>query len=236
MRYTTLLLDFHNTLTNNRARLAVSLNNGYQKTLGRRVPPEIVRGALQRDPEVSIANFVKEQSGLAGHVADRLQSEIKRSMESVYVRQYTPVLKRLTLAIVTNSEMERVMPQITAWEWDKLITAVFARGREGNISGLRKKPSPDSINFAIETLSVKKDTCLMVGDHVVDIDAATSARIDCAYLVTGTSKGPESLTTSPTLILYEPAKSGRLSLRDLPNIALTGHPESNRPRSPESEI
>lgn len=235
MRYTTVLLDFHNTLTNNRARLATSLNEGYRAVVGHNVPAQVVRDALTRDKGETLDEFLRTRSGIPPHRVDvflRVQSEM---MNNIYVPQYSFVIRRLSelgvaVAIVTNSESKLVRQQVQRWGWDKYLAEVFSGGEGGNLKDIARKPYPDRIYFAMQTLGkmgyrVSRENTLMVGDHPVDIEAASSAGVDSAYLITGTEQlASENLPhTQPTYILHE-VHGVRKSpnLRDLPTIAIHG--------------
>ncbi|MDO5126440.1 MAG: HAD family hydrolase [Eubacteriales bacterium] len=50
-----------------------------------------------------------------------------------------------------------------------------------------KKPSPEGLLLAINTLGLQKSEVLYIGDHVIDAQAASSAGVDFAAVLTGTS-------------------------------------------------
>lgn len=54
-----------------------------------------------------------------------------------------------------------------------------------------KKPDPEGLLYAIDTLGVAKEEVLYVGDHVIDAEAAMHAEIDFAAVLTGTNKREE---------------------------------------------
>lgn len=56
---------------------------------------------------------------------------------------------------------------------------------ENEKCGIKKKPSPDTLNIAIERLSVEKDKCVYVGDSDVDIQTAQNAGIACISVLWG---------------------------------------------------
>lgn len=49
----------------------------------------------------------------------------------------------------------------------------------GEREGIRKKPSPDSVNEVLEKLSVARADAVYIGDSDVDIETAKNAGLDC---------------------------------------------------------
>lgn len=55
----------------------------------------------------------------------------------------------------------------------------------GEREGIKRKPSPEPIEFAIKELSGSKEKCLYVGDSEVDINTAKNAGIPCIAVTWG---------------------------------------------------
>lgn len=56
---------------------------------------------------------------------------------------------------------------------------------ENENAGIKKKPSPDTVNLAIESLSAKKENCVYIGDSDVDIETSDNAQIPCISVTWG---------------------------------------------------
>jgi len=55
----------------------------------------------------------------------------------------------------------------------------------GTRPGIDIKPAPDLINLAIDSLNIKRDKCVYIGDTEIDIEAAKNADIDCIAVTYG---------------------------------------------------
>lgn len=55
----------------------------------------------------------------------------------------------------------------------------------GETENIPRKPAPDSLNFAIENLNVKKDKVLYIGDSEVDIKTAKNSGVNCLSVLWG---------------------------------------------------
>ena len=55
----------------------------------------------------------------------------------------------------------------------------------GEREGVRRKPAPDSLLFAMEALNATAETTLYVGDSEVDYETAKAAHLRCALVTWG---------------------------------------------------
>ncbi|MDY5632213.1 MAG: HAD family hydrolase [Bacteroidaceae bacterium] len=55
----------------------------------------------------------------------------------------------------------------------------------GERPALRRKPAPDMVDLAVETLGVDKRECLYIGDSEVDVRTALGAGLDCVAVLWG---------------------------------------------------
>jgi len=55
----------------------------------------------------------------------------------------------------------------------------------GMKDGIRKKPSPDSVNIALTSLGIKSNEAVYVGDSEVDIQTAENSDMDCISVLWG---------------------------------------------------
>ena len=83
----------------------------------------------------------------------------------------------------------------------------------GEKEGLRRKPWPDMVDAAVETLGLSKRDCVFIGDSEVDIATARNAEVNCISVLWGfrdkktlEDAGAEAFAETPEklgdLILY----------------------------------
>ncbi|MBQ9950441.1 MAG: HAD-IA family hydrolase [Clostridia bacterium] len=76
----------------------------------------------------------------------------------------------------------------------------------GDSAERQRKPSPESVFFALKKLGVSTDECLYVGDSEVDMKTAENAHVDCA-LVTWGYRDVEFLRSfAPAYLLNTPCE------------------------------
>ena len=78
----------------------------------------------------------------------------------------------------------------------------------GEREGIKRKPSPDSVNEVIKISGVSKENCYYVGDSDVDVKTAHNAELKCIACTWGfrsrsvlESENPEYIIDSPEEIL-----------------------------------
>lgn len=77
------------------------------------------------------------------------------------------------LAVVSNKADFAVETLCNKYFKDLLDVAI------GERAGIKRKPSPDSVNEVIRLLNVNKENCYYVGDSDVDVKTAHNAEIKC---------------------------------------------------------
>lgn len=95
--------------------------------------------------------------------------------------------KGYKMAIVSNKNNAAVL------ELNEIYFAENIKVAIGEREGVRKKPSPDSVEEALRQLGSKKEDSLYVGDSEVDFATAKNAEMDCV-LVTWGFRGREGLS------------------------------------------
>lgn len=78
----------------------------------------------------------------------------------------------------------------------------------GEREGIRRKPSPDSVNEALRVLNTEKENAVYIGDSEVDVKTAANANIECICVLWGfrsretlALNGGENFAESPRDIL-----------------------------------
>ncbi len=74
------------------------------------------------------------------------------------------------LAVCTNRPQDLCVQALEALEMSQYFAAVVGGDR-----GLERKPSPDMLFELFKTLDVKAESCVLVGDSLVDVEAAMAA-------------------------------------------------------------
>ena len=98
-----------------------------------------------------------------------------------YLNQITPLDGAIVLfdwlkergiatAIVTSKSQIRAEAQLDALGWSAYFDTVI-----GKIAGRPEKPDPTPVLLACKDLNVAPDACVMIGDGIADMKAATRA-------------------------------------------------------------
>ncbi len=95
-----------------------------------------------------------------------------------------PMMQRLRqeglpLALISNKPDSAVQPLMDLYFRDLLSFTI------GERPGIARKPAPDMLRLAAETLHVELSRCLYVGDTEVDIQTAENTGIDCICVTWG---------------------------------------------------
>lgn len=85
----------------------------------------------------------------------------------------------ISLAIVSNKLQAGVTELHQRWFTDTMSVAI------GERENVRRKPAPDMVELAIESLDIKRESVVYVGDSEVDIQTATNAHIPCLSVLWG---------------------------------------------------
>lgn len=76
----------------------------------------------------------------------------------------------------------------------------------GETDGIRRKPHPDSLMKAMETLKVSPSRTLYVGDSDVDVQTAANAGVDCAAVCWGFQTESELRAAGAAVLITEPSQ------------------------------
>lgn len=108
----------------------------------------------------------------------------------------------ILLAVVSNKADFAVKTLCNKY-FPELLDVVF-----GEREGIKRKPSPDSVNEVVKLLNTEKVNCLYVGDSDVDVKTAHNAGIKCIACTWGfrsrnvlEKENPEYIIDSVTEIL-----------------------------------
>lgn len=87
--------------------------------------------------------------------------------------------RKVHVAVVSNKNDPNVKALCAAHFPDLVELAV------GEQQGVRRKPEPDSLLYAMKQFRAKKEKTLYVGDSDVDLQTAKNAGVDCAAVLWG---------------------------------------------------
>ena len=140
--------------------------------------------------------------------------------------------KKVAGELVFDSRGHQVRERLSVLS---LIDEVYGRGHNSILggAGVKKKPSPEVIDFVLDDLRrkglpVRRDRTLMVGDYQDDIGAGNSAGLHTAFMITGPNQKPEYYELRPTYTLLDSphlenrsewlARESVFFMKDLPDI------------------
>ncbi|EAU54149.1 HAD family hydrolase [Mariprofundus ferrooxydans] len=155
--------------------------------------PPIIRALNQTFSEFGLpqmtAQEVKRHTGrgdcgmkaLFGEHREAAGARFLEIHDEDYLQRITPLQGAETLllwlqdnalpcAIVTSKSQSRAEAQLDILGWSDLVQAVI-----GKIEGRPEKPDPAPLWLACERLGITATECVMVGDGVADMQAATRA-------------------------------------------------------------
>ncbi|WP_018294153.1 HAD family hydrolase [Mariprofundus ferrooxydans] len=155
--------------------------------------PPIIRALNQTFSEFGLpqmtAQEVKRHTGrgdcgmkaLFGEHREAAGARFLEIHDEDYLQRITPLQGAETLllwlqdnalpcAIVTSKSQSRAEAQLDVLGWSDLVQAVI-----GKIEGRPEKPDPAPLWLACERLGITATECVMVGDGVADMQAATRA-------------------------------------------------------------
>lgn len=130
--------------------------------------------------------------GAAGEKLEEILAAFKRCYAACCTQKTKPydgvidVLKQIRagggkVAIVSN-KADLAVKNLSKTYFGALVDLAVG---ENEAAGIRKKPAPDSVLTAIQTLGVAKEDCVYIGDSDVDILTAKNAGIDCVSVTWG---------------------------------------------------
>lgn len=120
-----------------------------------------------------------------------------------------PMLKELKArgiptAIISNKPDSAVQP-VAAKCFSGLIDLAV-----GEKEGIRRKPAPDMLIAAADSIGVELGSCLYVGDSEVDIDTARNAGIDCVSVSWGFRSREQLIQAGASVIIDRPEELSAL--------------------------
>jgi phosphoglycolate phosphatase len=108
------------------------------------------------------------------------------------------------IAVVSN-KFDLAVKELCKKYFPNLIDIAIG---ENEANGIKKKPAPDTIFKAMETLSAKIEDCIYVGDSEVDIQSAQNSKMPCISVLWGfknreflENHGAKILVSTPNEIL-----------------------------------
>lgn len=214
--YHTLLFDLDGTLLDTLTDLANAVNttlrlHGYpqhpisaiRRFVGNGVG-QLMRRALP--PNTDEAVFAQALAAFKEYYAAH-NCEQTRPYEGIL-----PMLAELSaagcqLAVVSNKNDENVQALCQLFFSDTVRLAV------GDREGLRRKPAPDSVRYALSQLHAQPQAALYIGDSDVDIQTAQAAGLPCLSVTWGFRGEDELKQAGATLFAHTPAQVVSLILR-----------------------
>lgn len=141
----------------------------------------------------SIAHLFRDDAGRELQALDFLKNHVDFKDYIVYLKMephLTDTLTRLKakgipLAISTNrtTSMRHIMERYNLWPYfDMVVTALYAvnpadEPPAGRMLQAKPKPDPEAVGKIIETLGVRQDATLYVGDSEIDMGTARSSGV-----------------------------------------------------------
>lgn len=97
------------------------------------------------------------------------------------IRELLAILKErgVKMGIISN-KVDAAVQQLNRQFFDTYMDIAI-----GEREGVRRKPAPDSLLFAMEALNATAETTLYVGDSEVDYETAKAAHLRCALVTWG---------------------------------------------------
>ncbi|ODS35858.1 MAG: hypothetical protein A7316_03095 [Candidatus Altiarchaeales archaeon WOR_SM1_86-2] len=178
------LFDLDGTLVDSFDAIVISFNGALEamgekprsrkelvKCIG--VPHEETLKRLSKDPKK-----VKVGVKAFGSIRKRVSDKYTREIEGVRDVLLELKRKKIKTGVVTTTAREMTESILRATNLDYLMDVVVTRD---DVSTL--KPSPEPVLRALELLNLKREGCIMVGDHPNDIMAAKNAGIMAVGMV-----------------------------------------------------
>jgi len=145
------------------------VGNGVRKLMERAVPD----GVSNPDFEAAFSTF---RQHYMAHSLDTTKpyDGIPEALEALKA-------EGCRLAVVSNKMMAATQALCRHFFPDTIEVAIG----EDEAHGIRKKPSPDTVFAALQSLGVGKDEAVYVGDSDVDIETAANAGLPCVSVLWG---------------------------------------------------
>ena len=145
------------------------VGNGARKLMERAIP----EGAATPDFEATFATF---REYYMQHSLDTT-----RPYDGIPETLIELKARGCRLAVVSNKMMAATQELCRHFFQDTIEVAIC----ENEAQGIRKKPAPDTVFAALQSLGVEKDNAVYVGDSDVDIQTAANAGLPCISVLWG---------------------------------------------------
>jgi phosphoglycolate phosphatase len=145
------------------------VGNGVRKLMERAIPD----GAANPDFEATFATF---REYYMQHSLDTT-----RPYDGIPETLIELKARGCRLAVVSNKMMAATQELCRHFFQDTIEVAIG----ENEAQGIRKKPAPDTVFAALQSLGVEKDNAVYVGDSDVDIQTAANAGLPCISVLWG---------------------------------------------------
>lgn len=211
MKYNTFIFDLDGTLLDTLLDLANAVNHAMRSMnypertvaevrsfIGNGIKMLIKRAAPQ---EISVEDYNRTLAIFTEYYLEHIAD---------YTRPYDGIIE--TVKKLKKEGCKTAVLSNKADEAAKKVVADFFGDVFDIVVGKRdefpSKPSPDSLNFVIKTLSVDKESCVYIGDSEVDVQTAHNAELPCIGVTWGNrdiaeleSAGAEYIAQNPSEIL-----------------------------------
>jgi phosphoglycolate phosphatase len=223
-RIAAVLFDLDGTLLDTAADIGLALNRAVTEFGWSPVPLDEVRAMIGRGAPMLVRRVAAAQRRALDDAAHAALTErffhyygalqdsgegTARPFEGTREALCELYAAGLRLAIVTNKQRRFALSLMRRLAWDAWIECVV-----GGDSCEHRKPDPEPLRFACQSLQVSPTQALMVGDSTYDVQAARSAGIPVVCVPYGYNEGEdpralpcdaliESLALLPALLLGE---------------------------------
>jgi phosphoglycolate phosphatase len=106
----------------------------------------------------------------------------------------------LKLAVVSNKTDAEVKSLCKEFFGDKILVV------RGEVPGVPRKPAPDSVLLALESLGMERSQVLYVGDSEVDVRTARNAGVYCVAALWGFRSRGELESEGATVFIEHPSE------------------------------
>ena len=190
MKYKAIIFDFDYTLGDGTDAITTCFRYGIS-TIGLPAPD---RESVRFTIGMTLANaFVQLTGKTDAALIERFETLYKEKADEVltdgtlvypYALTMLEELKQMGIdvGIVSTKLSFRVRDILAKYGIDRLPKVIVGGG-----DVKEKKPSPEGIIKAIDTIGIAQNEVLYVGDHVIDAEAAMRAGVDFAGVLTGTN-------------------------------------------------
>lgn len=201
--YKAVLFDFDYTLGNSEEGIILSANGALEqmghpaadrdairRTIGLTLPHTYVALTGDKD-EQNAAQFMALFMQHANHV----MTESTRLYDGVLDLLHILKARGIAIGIITTKYVFRIEAIFEKYGARHLLDLIV-----GGDSVKAKKPDPEGMLLALETLGLQKQEVLYVGDNVIDAKTAAAAGVPFCAVLTGTTTKEELAPYAPLCI------------------------------------